>query len=448
MIGPALILFLAGDTIEGVVQLPSGRRERLSIAASSTPNPSEARTWLLSNEGPKAAPQPFERQSWIQRFSDALIRTRSQVGQAPAMLRLIVPPGLAEATQAGLVVAGHLAGFARVDCLGLDQCLDTAGHNLDGQHQTIVCWGAAGCRMWSFKAAPGGSQDLTFSDLSEKLAFCRQADLLVTRMDISEPDRAAAAQVIGAALAHPVAEAPSQIYVARDQGPPLALFIGADLRTELLDQAVSAIGQALTRSGGALLPGAGLHLFGPLAGALGKRFAIAHPAIAVFTAPELSAPLEVSPIPDFSIACLSGRVSVSTGIGSRLSGSPVTEAIALAIGEPLPQSRVFESFHTAGMINSFSLQYQEGDGRPFEIGQINLPLLLETKPFSRLRLKVLADTDLFIVVAVSVADGLIDETIVYDRQKSSRESIASNEIRSGTGRSDAENLEFETRDET
>ena len=448
MIGPVLILFLAGDTIDGVIQLPNGRRERLDYGASSAPSPSGARTWLLSNEGPNTAPQPFARQSWIQRFSDALIRTRTQVGQAPAMLRLIVPPDLAGLAQAGLVVAGHLAGFARVDCLGLDQCLDTSGGSLEGQHQTIVCWGAAGCRMWSFKAAPGGCQDLTFSDLSDKLAFDRQADALMTRMDISEPDRAAAAQIIGAALARPVEEAPNQIYVARDQGPPLALFIGADLRSELLDQAVSVIGQALNRTGGALLPGAGLHLFGPLTRALGERFAMAHPGIAVFTAPELSAPLEVSPIPDFSIACLSGRVSVSTGMGTRLSGSPVTESIALDCGEPLPQSRVFESFPTAGMINSFSLQYQEGEGRPFEIGRINLPLLLETKPFSRLRLKVLADTDLFIVVAVSVADGLIDETIVYDRQKSSRESIASNEIRSGTGRSDAENLEFEAREET
>lgn len=448
MIGPVLILYLAGDTIEGVVQLPGGRRERLTAAASSGPGPSAARSWLLSNQGANTAPQPFERQSWIQRFSDALVRARSQVGQAPAMLRLIVPPGLAGSDQAGLAVAGHLAGFARVDCLGLDQCLDSAGQGLDGQPQTIVCWGAAGCRIWSFKAAPGGCRDLTFSDLSDKLAFSQQADQLLARMDIAGPDRAAAAQVIAAALAQGVAAAPSQIYVARDQGPPLALFIGADLRTELLDQAVSVIGQAAARNGGALLPNAGLHLFGPLAEPLGKRFVLAHPGITLFTAAEQSAPLEVSPIPDFAIACLRGRISVSAGFGTRLSGSPVTEAIALASGEPLPQSRVFESFHTAGMINSFSLQYQEGDDKPFEIGQISLPLLLETKPFSRLRLKVLADSDRFIVVAVSVADGLIDETIIYDRQKSSRETIASNEVRSAADRDDAENLEFEARDET
>ena len=46
---------------------------------------------------------------------------------------------------------------------------------------------------------------------------------------------------------------------------------------------------------------------------------------------------------------------------------------------------------------------------------VALPPLLEGKPFSRLRLRVLADSARFLVVAVNLASGLVEQTVVHDK---------------------------------
>lgn len=400
-----LILFLAGDTIDGVLEWAGGRRVRLGDG--STVRPAETGSaWLLPGGGANGGLGSAELERWQQKFSTAREQAQQQIGAMPVAVRLVVPPDLSETARDSLVIACHLAGFACADCAGIELCLGTGTDGAQSGPMSIVQWGLAGLRAWSIPTGIDGPAGCEFIDLGSDHSAASLSAELVERLGLRGRTASEAALVLPALLAADPDEGPAQAYVADPGGPPEVIFVGRTVRHELGVRALGQLTAGLGDDWGAL------HLFGPLSGLLAigpDRLDRASFAMADLS---LSAPLENAPVPAGETVRLNGRISIGSEFLQRTAGA----AVELSAGSPLPLVRIFESFHTGAMIDRFAIYYTPPGGQAVTIATVALPPLLEGKPFSRLRLRVLADSDRFLVVAVNLASGLVEQTVVHDKR--------------------------------
>lgn len=407
-----LILFLAGEAIDGVLEWAGGRRIRLGDGLA--PRPVETSSvWLLPGGGIKAGLDAVELDSWQRQFSAAREQAQQQIGSVPVVVRLVVPPDLAEAARDSLVIAGHLAGFACADCVGIEQCLGTRPDDAQSGPVLIVQWGFAGLRAWSIPAGTEGLAGCRFIDLGGDYSGSTLSALLVERLGLRGRTASDAALVLPALLSADPSEGLAQAYVANPGGPPEILFVARSLRHELGTRALGQLTASLGGDWGAV------HVFGPLSGLLAMESKRSVQSSLAQVDRSLSAPLENAPVPDGKTVRLAGRISIGSEFFQRSAGA----IVELAAGAPLPAVRIFESFHTGAMIDRFAVCYEPTGGQAVTIATVTLPPLLESKPFSRLRLRVLADSDRFLLVAVNLASGLVEQTIVHDKRTGSSATV-------------------------
>lgn len=416
-----LILFLAGEAIDGVLEWAGGRRIRLGDGLAVRPTETHS-TWLLPGGGMSEGLGAAELESWQRQFSEVREQAQLQIGTAPIAVRLVVPPDLAEASRDSLVIACHRAGFACADCVGIEQCLVTASGAAQTGPASIVQWGFAGLRAWSIPDGTGGPAPVEFIDLSGDHSVTSLSAELVARLGLRGRTAGDAALVLPALLSADPDDGPVQAYVANPSGPPEAIFIGRTLRNEL---GARAIGQLTAHLGGDL---AALYIFGPLSGLLAIDPDRSGQASFVQTDRLLSAPLENAQFPAGESVRLRGRISIGSEFLQRTAGA----VIELPAGLPLPLVRIFESFQTGAMIDRFAIYFTPPGGQAVTIATVALPPLLEGKPFSRLRLRVLADSARFLVVAVNLASGLVEQTVVHDKRIGSLATIQFEPLGSAT----------------
>lgn len=407
-----LILFLAGEAIDGVLEWAGGRRIRLGDDLAARPAETLS-TWLLPSGGIGDGLGAAELESWQRRFSAAREQALQQIGSAPVAVRLVVPPDLAEASRSSLVIACHLGGFACADCVGLEECLEVRPDAAKFGPVTIVQWGFAGLRAWSIATDAGAITGCRCIDLGGDYSASKLSAELVERLGLRGRTARDAALVLPALLSADPSEGLAQAYVANPGGPPEILCVGRALRQELGTRALEQLTAGLGGDWGTV------HVFGPLSGLLAMELNRSVQSSLVGADRSLSAPLENAPVPDGKTVRLAGRISIGSEFFQRSTGA----VVELAAGSPLPTVRIFESFHTGAMIDWFAVYYEPTGDKAVTIATVALPPLLEGKPFSRLRLRILADSDRFLVLAVNLASGLVEQTIVHDKRTGSSATV-------------------------
>ena len=429
MITSTLIVSLAGTTIEGVIEWSDGRRRRLENDAVAVATPG----WLLECDQKLASFGSAERAIWVARFKDVQARARGQAFASNGQLRLLLPPGLCATQVEGLVVAAHLAGFPSVECLGLEVVLMEAGSDTQGARHLLVQTSGKQSRMWSFVAGANQESEQTYFDLGDACSLevaCRR---------LGQPDPCAPGDlerieaVLASQLSAPDDTLPARLCLVSQKGPPRVQFVGRAIREEWSRAGVERIKSALDAAGFEPASFASIDLFGIGSLALRQEFNSQWPEVSCNAALSLSSELETIGASEAGEARLQARLGVSAGIAQRIAGMTFGEAIAVPAGLPLPATRVFESFPTAALINDFSLQYGENPALAPTVGKIELPQLLETKSFCRLKLRVLADSDRHLVYSVTIADGLVDETLIYNKQTGETEALSTRDLDSIEG---------------
>lgn len=418
--GAVLVLFLAGDVAEGVVQFDDGYRLRIPSDTVELGSPSlpavagVASARVVSPDFDKAL---TGRSLWSRRLNRLLATAEQMASQPIAALRLIVPPGLADDDLQAMIVAGHLAGCPRVDGIGLDQCLADRALTPIGRRHLLVQWDRRRLTVCALRIGATAPSILARASLTDTWSGEILAAELFDAMELFGLVRDKAMSPMIAALGQPSSAAPSQIFVANDRGAPDLIFIGHDIRRDIQQRVTARIAETLAAAGVELDQIDVVHLHGAWAPALAQHVAARSPGIEIQASSQMAAALEIAPPPSGETGRLAGDVIVDAGLADRIADAPDAKEITAKAGMALPLSRVFDSFPTSGILDDFSLYYDDGGGGALvTVGVAAIPRLLEGKAFSRLRLRVLADTERYLILAVNVA-GLVDDSFIFDKAR-------------------------------
>lgn len=321
-------------------------------------------------------------------------------------LVFVVPPAISKADRSALAESGHIAGCGIVEFAHLNDLL-AQNHGAEvGKRHLLVQHDWEQCRITVFRCRAADTKIESSRDLSIENSGANLVKKLLHNFGSQGEHESQVREFLTRALPQWTAADVAEDLVASQVGPPRPLYLPANLRRALAGQLIERILADIPQQID------WIHLHGSWCANLAGFFAMCKPSAQISVVRSSGDVLELAVPKSLPRPVLGGKVWADV-LGEVSQGNARTTL--LEPGAILPAIFHDEGFRSELFGGSVAL-FTDKDGRKNALARLAIPRLHAKRPYCRLRLRVLCDSEDFVVILCDLAIASNMHLFVYDRR--------------------------------